>query len=243
MREAHALAKSARTLLEKAAQMVGLEHPTQELVDLDRQLRQALSKMHVAATERLAAMTKVKAAREGFQRTKNAFERAATSDAKWLAAWQSALVEIHLAPTAGTAEAEAALGAWEAVTAPLTKRKEDQRRHKGLNEDLEHFRADVRAIVAELGEHTQAGAPIEKKNSRSVTSRRGLIPRKGRFKTAPTFKTALRTLGRSWTQLENSTEPRISSSTGCREHTDSSPASMPTIWRAARCNVAAWAIK
>ena len=162
LREARAMAESALALLKKAAQMLGLEHPTQELVDLDRQLRQALSKMHVAATEKLAAMTKVKAAREAFQKTKNAFERAATSDAKWLAAWQSALVEIHIAPTAGTAEAEAALNAWEAVATPLTKRKEDQRRHAGLNEDLENFRADVRAIVAELGEDVQIGTPIEK---------------------------------------------------------------------------------
>jgi len=118
--------------------------------------------MHVAATEKSAAMTKVKAAREAFQKTKNASERVATSDAKWLAAWQSALVEIHIAPTAGTAEAEAALSAWEAIATPLTKRKEDQRRQKGLNEDLENFRADVRAIVAELGEDAQAGARIEK---------------------------------------------------------------------------------
>ena len=162
LREARAMAESALSLLEKAAQMLALEHPTQKLVDLDRQLRQALSKMHVAATEKLAAMTKVKAAREAFQKTKNAFERAAISDAKWLAAWQSALVEIHIAPAAGTAEAEAALSAWEAVATPLTKRKEDQRRHAGLNEDLENFRADVRAIVAELGEDAQVGTPIEK---------------------------------------------------------------------------------
>ena len=203
LREARAMAESALALLKKAAQMLGLEHPTQELVDLDRQLRQALSKMHVAATEKLAAMTKVKAAREAFQKTKNAFERAATADAKWLAAWQSALVEIHIAPTAGTAEAEAALDAWEAVATPLTKRKEDQRRHEGLNEDLEHFRADVSSNRCRTRRRRSRSARLSRRSS--ATSRRSSIPRKARLKTTPPFKAAFRTSGRSWTKLENST--------------------------------------
>jgi len=162
LREAHATAECARTLLEKAAQMLGLGQPIQELGDLDRQLRQALAKLQAAATERSAAVTKIKTASERNQKTKNALERAATAEAKWQAAWRSAVVEIHLAPTAEAAEAEAALGAWEAITAPLTKRKEDQRRYKGLNEDLDHFRVDVAALVAELGESSLVGAPIER---------------------------------------------------------------------------------
>jgi uncharacterized protein YhaN len=162
LKAAHAAADKARTLLENAAKLVGLEQPAQDVADLDRQLRQTLSKLQAAANEKLAAMTRLTAAREASQRTKNAFERATLADAKWLTAWQSALGEIHIAPAAGTEEAEAALEAWEAVATPLTKRREDQRRHKGLNQDLEHFRTDVLAVVAELGENTPSGAPIEK---------------------------------------------------------------------------------
>ncbi len=155
-------ASTARTLLEKAARLLRLEEPAQDFVDLDRQMRQALSRVQAAATEKSAAMTRVKAARKEFQNTKSALERAESADVKWLAAWQLALDDIHLVPSAGTAQAETALSAWEAVTAPLTKRKEDERRHKGLNEDLERFRADVHIIAAELSEETHAGVPIEK---------------------------------------------------------------------------------
>ena len=162
LREAHAAADYARTLLEKATQILGLSEPMQELGALDRQLRQTLSKLQAVATEKSAAETKIKTAREGVEKTKNALKRAATAELNWQAAWQSAVVEIHLAPTAGVVEAETALDAWETIPAPLTKRKEDQRRHKGLNEDQDQFRADVAVLVAEIGENSLIGAPIEK---------------------------------------------------------------------------------
>ena len=162
LKAAHAAADKALTLLEAAAKLIGLEQSAQDVAELDRQLRQTLTTMQVSAKEKLTATTRLTGAREALQKTKGAFERATVADAKWLAAWQSALGEIHIAPTAGIKEAETALEAWEAVATPLTKRREDQRRHKGLNQDLERFRTDVLAVVADLGEDAPAGAPVEK---------------------------------------------------------------------------------
>ncbi|MGA2494169.1 MAG: AAA family ATPase [Roseiarcus sp.] len=162
LRAAHAAADKAHTLLEAAAKLIGLEQPAQDFAELDRQLRQTLSTLQASAKERLAATTRLTTAGEAFQKTKGAFERATAAEAKWLTDWKAAVSEIHIAPTAGTKEAEAALEAWEAVATPLTKRREDQRRHKGLNQDLEHFRTDVLAVAADLGEAAPAGAPIEK---------------------------------------------------------------------------------
>ena len=236
--EVHTAVKSARTLLEKAAQLLGLQEPAQELVDLDHQLRQALSQAQASATEKSAALFAVKGARETFQRTKIALERATIADAKWLADWQSAVVEIQLAPTSGTAEAEAALGAWEAVTAPLTKRNED-RRDEGMNANLERFRADVNAIAAELGETIQADAPVEK-IVRELKTR--LDTGKVTFKTAPIFRGALWAFRCPWTMLGNNIERQLLLSRACGRPTDSGPRLMPTIWRAARCSVVASAI-
>ena len=161
LRDARVAVESSLTLLETAGQKLGLEQPSRELIDLDRQVRRALSKAHTASAERSVASANAKAASERLERTTNAFERAIASDAGWLEAWQAALLELHLSQKAGIAEAEAALAAWEVVTAPLTKRNEDQRRHNGLNEDRERFRSDVAAIIAELKESSPAGAPVE----------------------------------------------------------------------------------
>ena len=161
LRDAHATAGRARMFLEKAAQILGLRQPAPDLGDLDRQLRQALSKLTAAATAKSTAVTTAKAAREKSQKAENALERATAAEARWQIAWHSAVVGLHLAPAAGVAEAEAALGGWEAITAPLTKRKEDQRRLKGLNEDLDKFRDDVAALIAELGENSLVGISVE----------------------------------------------------------------------------------
>ncbi len=162
LQEAQGAVDNARKLLEKAAQLLGLEQSAPELKDLDRQIRQALSKLQVAANERSAATTKVKAAREQTQKTKSTIERATAAEEKWQAAWQKAVVELQLSSTAGAAEAEAALAAWESITAPLTKRKEDQRRHKSLIEEVAIFRADISALLSLLGKSLAVDAPIEK---------------------------------------------------------------------------------
>jgi|GEM_PF-2005527 len=160
--EAQTAAETAYKLLEKASQLLALEKPAQELRELDVQLRQILSKLQMAATEKAAARTKVKAVHERALKTRNIVERAAAAEEKWRAAWQEAVIALQLAPTAGTAEAEAALAAWDTIAVPLTKRKEDRRRHKGLNEDIAHFRADVATLLSQLGKTTVAAAPIEK---------------------------------------------------------------------------------
>jgi len=154
---------------------------------------------------------------------------------EWQAAWRSAVVEIHLAPTAEAAEAEAALGAWEAITrlSPNAKRIT---RYKGLNEDLDHFRVDVAALVAELGESSLVGAPIER-IVRDLKIR--LDAAKAPFKSAPTSRTAPMTSERPSMKRGNSTGRRISSLTECGELTDSLPTPTPTIWRAARLSAAA----
>jgi uncharacterized protein YhaN len=162
LQEAQTTTACARSLLEKAAQVLSLEQPAQELKELDRQLRQSLSKLQTAATDKSAATTKVKTVRERVQKTKNIVERVAAAEEKWLAAWREAVVELHLPLAAGTAEAEAALEMWETVTAPLTKRKEDQRRHKGLSEDVALFRVDVETLFSRLGKGSWTVAPIEK---------------------------------------------------------------------------------
>ncbi|MDR3438203.1 AAA family ATPase [Telmatospirillum sp.] len=162
VQDARATADRARMHLEKAAQMLNLRQPAPDLEGLDRQLRQALSRLTTAAAAKSAAEATVKTAREENQRAENALERATAAEAKWQAAWHTAVIDLHLAPTAGVAEAEAALGGWEAITAPLTRRKEDQRRLNGLNEDLDKFRADVAALVDDLGEGSLTGMPVEK---------------------------------------------------------------------------------
>lgn len=170
LREAHTAEGRARTFLEKAGQILGLEVTPRELSELDRRARLALSSIQATATERATVMMNVKTAQEGIRKATSAFEDAATNETKWQAAWKSTVIEIRLTDSAGVPEAEAALGAWGEITGPLTKRNEDQRRYAGLKEDLDRFRSEVAALVSALGENSSAGAPIEK-NVRDLKTR------------------------------------------------------------------------
>ena len=162
LRDARATEARARTLLEMAGKLLGLEHPIQELSELDRQIRLNLSGRQVAANLRSEAITRVKTARDTIGKKKLTLDTALAQEAEWRTAWSTAIVDIGLTAAAGPAEAEAALSAWEAITAPLTKRKEDQRRHKGLSEDLDRFRSDVGSLLNALGLGSLADAPIER---------------------------------------------------------------------------------
>ena len=162
LRDARATEARARTLLEMAGKLLGLEHPIQELSELDRQIRLNLSGRQVAANLRSEAITRVKTARDTIGKKKLTLDTALAQEAEWRTAWSTAIVDIGLTAAAGPAEAEAALSAWEAITAPLTKRKEDQRRHKGLSEDLDRFRGDVGSLLNALGLTSLADAPIKR---------------------------------------------------------------------------------
>ena len=161
LRDARTTESRARTLLEKAGKLLGLEQGIQELSELDRKIRLNLSGRQAAATVRSEAITRLKTARDTIGKKKLALDTALAQEGEWRTAWSTAIVDIGLPAAAGPAEAEAALSAWEAITAPLTKRKEDQRRHKGLSEDLDRFRSDVGSLLNALGLGSVADAPIE----------------------------------------------------------------------------------
>ena len=120
-------------------------------------------------------------------------------------------MELRLPLAARTAEAEAALEMWETITAPLTKRKEDQRRHKGLGEDVALFRADVERSFP----NSERARRLTRQSKKSfVISRPNSTPRRALFKKAPSSRAALMSFKPGLRIRKNSSAPRILCSTG-----------------------------